>query len=69
MSRKANPETNETQARPQAQPAYTKAQILKSNRFTAIQRHILHAALAEDGLYSLEEAAETINQIMKREVR
>ncbi|MBW7456780.1 hypothetical protein ACFOLF_12030 [Paenibacillus sepulcri] len=54
---------------PPAALTFSKGKLLKSARFTPLERDVLNGALEDAGRYSIEEAREHINQFMKQEVR
>lgn len=47
---------------------FSKAQFLTSDQFTPIQKDVLHALLADDGTYTLEQARRRIDDFAKRTV-
>ncbi|GGD95131.1 hypothetical protein [Paenibacillus nasutitermitis] len=52
-----------------AEISFSKAQLLKSARFTPLERDVLSATLEDAAHYPIEEAIMRINQFMKQEVR
>ncbi|GAC42277.1 hypothetical protein [Paenibacillus popilliae] len=50
-------------------PTYTKAQFLASSRFTAAQRDILAAVLADDKTYTDDEARKAVESYLRKEVK
>lgn len=48
---------------------YTKEQILKSNRFTGVQKDVLHVVLDDDEKYSLQEVESLMNSFNAKEVK
>jgi len=48
---------------------FTKAQLLASSRYTAMEKDMLHAMLAPDKTYSHNQIATMMNDFMNREAR
>ena len=47
---------------------FTPAQLVKSKRFTTIEKSIINAVLGKGGLYTVAEAKAAIVKFMKKEV-
>lgn len=53
----------------QATSSYTKQQIIKSSKYSLIEKDVLNALLEEDGKYTLDEVAKVLDNFAKKKVK
>lgn len=51
------------------QRTYSKAQLLAANRFSGVEKDILHVALTDEGIYTAAQAEQAVQSFIQRGVK